>query len=379
MVYFNTLAEINTAFAHMVGYYDYASASQRPDGQTALQLAYLQPGESILELGAGSGCLMAEAKQRVGAGFCVAVDAVQGFLDTDIPWALNNKGLTVYPNGTPGQQVHLLRANITDGALTNTIRALPGAPQTFDCIIALHVMNTLPPHQRRQTLINLRRLLSPTGRLIVTMSARFTDSPPSPAEVNLPVQFRTTGHTEAPGSHLIMATKATPLVQVPHGGPGQPLKSATMSLQIAPDRLWTVATEQARAAAIHAGFVVDAVRNIGDGDGFGLPLGRHSPAQSALSSMSVVQLGQAANHIRQPGAYGCIGRVMDMMLRRGFQQWNQATPDARNFALVEALQAMTLRDQERVQAGNAYLPSNGILSESLEFPQVGVMMVLRKL
>jgi protein-L-isoaspartate O-methyltransferase len=97
MVYLNTLAEINNAFAHMVGCCDYADASNRPDGQTALQLAQLQPGESILELGAGSGRLMAEAKQSVGAGFCVAVDAVQGFLDTAILWALNNKGLTVYP------------------------------------------------------------------------------------------------------------------------------------------------------------------------------------------------------------------------------------------------------------------------------------------
>jgi SAM-dependent methyltransferase len=227
MVYLNTLAEINNAFAHMVGCCDYADASNRPDGQTALQLAQLQPGESILELGAGSGRLMAEAKQSVGAGFCVAVDAVQGFLDTDILWALNNKGLTVYPASTPGQQVHLLRANITDGALANTVRALSGAPQTFDCIIALHVMNTLPPNQRHQTLVNLRRLLSPTGRFIVTMSTRFTNMAPAPTEVNIPVQFRTTGHTEAPGSHLLMAFKAAPLIPVPRGGPAQPLKSVS--------------------------------------------------------------------------------------------------------------------------------------------------------
>jgi SAM-dependent methyltransferase len=111
----------------------------------ALRLAQLQPGESVLDLGAGSDRLIAEAKQAVGAGFCVAVDAVQGFLNTDIPWELNNKGLTVYPTGTPSQQVHLLRNNITNGGLANLVRALPGAPQTFDCIIVLHVMNTLPP------------------------------------------------------------------------------------------------------------------------------------------------------------------------------------------------------------------------------------------
>jgi SAM-dependent methyltransferase len=379
MVYLNTLAEINSAFAHMVGRFDYANASQRPDGQTALQLAHLQPGESILELGAGSGRLMAEAKQRVGAGFCVAVDAVQGFLNTDIPWALNNKGLTVYPAGTPEQQVHLLRANVTDGAFPNTIRALPGAPQTFDCIIALHVMNTLPAHQRRQTLINLRRLLSPTGRLIVTMSARFTNLPPSPTEVDLPVQFRTTGHTEAPGSQLIMAVRAAPLVQVPHGGAGLRPKSVSMALQIAPDRFWVIAAEQASAAAIDAGFTVGPVRNLGNGEGFGLPAGQHSPPQAALNNMNAPQLGAVAQDIVQNGTHCCIGRILDRALRRSFAQWDSATPDARNFALVESLQAMTLRDQERVQANNAFLPANGVLSESLEFAQVGVIMVLRKL
>jgi hypothetical protein len=102
-------------------------------------------------------------------------------------------------------------------------------------------MNTLPPPQRRQTLINLRHLLSPGGRLIVTMSARFTDILPILAEVNLPVQFRSTSYTKAPGSQLLMAFKATPRVQIPSGGPSRDFKVVTMSLQIAPDRLWTVA------------------------------------------------------------------------------------------------------------------------------------------
>ncbi|KAH8688676.1 hypothetical protein GQ44DRAFT_832549 [Phaeosphaeriaceae sp. PMI808] len=65
MVYFNTLPELNNAFAPM--------------------LASLQPGEPVLELGASSGRFIAQAKAAVGAGFCAAVDAVQGFLDTGIP------------------------------------------------------------------------------------------------------------------------------------------------------------------------------------------------------------------------------------------------------------------------------------------------------
>jgi hypothetical protein len=45
--------------------------------------------------------------------------------------------------------------------------------------------------------MNLRRLLSPGGRLIVTVSARFTDISLILVEVNLLVQFRSTSYTEA--------------------------------------------------------------------------------------------------------------------------------------------------------------------------------------
>jgi hypothetical protein len=57
-----------------------------------------------------------------------------------------------------------------------------------------------------------------------------------------------------------MATKATPLVQVPRGGPGLPLKSASMSLQIAPDYNF---------GADH--------HNVGKGEGFGRPASQHPP------------------------------------------------------------------------------------------------------
>ncbi|KAH5720819.1 hypothetical protein HBI17_255190, partial [Parastagonospora nodorum] len=77
----------------MVGAYDYASHIHHPDSAAALSLAGLQPGESVLDVGAGGGRFIAEAKQRVGNGYCVAVDAVQGFLSTDIPWMLQQRGL----------------------------------------------------------------------------------------------------------------------------------------------------------------------------------------------------------------------------------------------------------------------------------------------
>jgi ubiquinone/menaquinone biosynthesis C-methylase UbiE len=76
MVYYTTAAEIYNAFVYMVGAYDYASYIYYLDSATVLSLADLQPGESVLDVGAGGGCFIAEAKQGVGNRYCVAVDAV---------------------------------------------------------------------------------------------------------------------------------------------------------------------------------------------------------------------------------------------------------------------------------------------------------------
>jgi predicted methyltransferase len=156
MVQYSNIATITAAFQPMIGGYCYADVAHRPDTETALALAHLQPGHTVLELGPGSGHLIAQAKVAVGASFCAAVEAVQGFIDVDIPRALAERKIA--------GQVQLLRANITDGALVNRIRALHGAPQTFDYIFALHIFSTIPPTQRRQTLRNLRNLpASPTS------------------------------------------------------------------------------------------------------------------------------------------------------------------------------------------------------------------------
>jgi ubiquinone/menaquinone biosynthesis C-methylase UbiE len=76
IVYYTTAAEIDSAFAHIVGAYDYASYIYHPDSATALSLASLQPGKSVLKVGAGSSRFIAEAKQRVSNSYCVAVNAV---------------------------------------------------------------------------------------------------------------------------------------------------------------------------------------------------------------------------------------------------------------------------------------------------------------
>jgi SAM-dependent methyltransferase len=377
MVIYNSTAELNTAFASMVGQYDYMDHIHRPDNIAALARANLQPGQSVLEVGAGSGRLIAEAKQAVGGGFCVAVDAVQGFLSTDIPWTLAQKGLTVYPAGGLTQQVHLLRANITEPGFSAAVCALSNTTQKFDCIFALHIFTTLPAHQRRQALINLRRLLSPGGRLIINMSARFPQGSAPPSASNVPVQFQTTPFTEAPGSSVLTAfrTAGSP-IQVPGAVPNLPRKDVTLTVQVAPDQFWVTAATQATQAAQDTGFNVNSVHHIGKGNSFGLPNGRRSPSQTQLNAMSSAQLEQLAQTPPQLGTYSCIGRFMQTWLRRRYPELSQMPPQARDGAHARALQEFVVRDKDRVLANNRFLPADGIVAETLDWLQVGVMLVL---
>jgi hypothetical protein len=65
-----------------------------PGGPAILQLAKLQPCQSVLEVCGGSGCVIA-TKQRVGAIYYLAVNPVQSFVNVDTPWTLASSGLAV--------------------------------------------------------------------------------------------------------------------------------------------------------------------------------------------------------------------------------------------------------------------------------------------
>lgn len=96
----------------------WVGASGLSDTDAAAQMAALQPGKHVLDLGCGGGSFIVDAKARVGpTGVCVAVDGVQGFLNVDLPHALQLRGL-------PALSVHTLCRNVTDGALPNQLRAV---------------------------------------------------------------------------------------------------------------------------------------------------------------------------------------------------------------------------------------------------------------
>lgn len=370
MVYYRTTNELRSAFGPMAGSYNAADLVHQPDSMLALELAALKPGESVLELGTAGGRLLAQAKLTVGAGVCVGVDAVQELLDIDFPHTLNDKSLAIYPQGTAAQQVHRLRANITDAALVDRVRALPGAPPVYNCIFALHVLTTIPPDQRLQTLRNMRRLLAPNGRILTNMSARFTDTPPPAAEAALPEQFRTAArYTEAPGS-LILMMNAPHVVAVTPQGP-RPAKAAVSTTQLSPDRLWVVARQQAAHAAERAGLSVVASRDIGKGDRFGLPLGSRSPPQNQLNSLPPAQIvAMVTGNVAALGAYHCTGRAWDTVVRRNAPA--HLSPAARDFELVLGLQRLGQNEKARVAADQ---PVGA--PQVVEIAQLGVLVSLR--
>ena len=203
MVYFSTLAEVRVAYQHLVGKANYVSHDQTPDALRAVQMAQLQPGESVLDLGCAGGKITALAKQAVGSGLVVGLDAVAGFLTVDATAHLASYGLTVAPAGAAAQRVHLVKGSVTDGNIRNHLASATGEPACYDVVFLVHVFETVPPEQRCNLLRRLKSMLAPGGRIVMSMSARFTNETIAGPELGLPVQFRSTPYTEAPSSFLI--------------------------------------------------------------------------------------------------------------------------------------------------------------------------------
>jgi tRNA A58 N-methylase Trm61 len=156
MVYHDRLDEIHEANKHLESQVDYLTDVFKPDNLNAIKMADLQPGERVLDLGIGSGSVLAVAKKAVEGGLCVGVEAVKGFLKVDVLDTLTRANLAVAPAGTDDTKVYLINGNVTDGALPKTIRDGIGVPAKqpldFNVIFLLNVFNTIPPAQRRQML-----------------------------------------------------------------------------------------------------------------------------------------------------------------------------------------------------------------------------------
>jgi ubiquinone/menaquinone biosynthesis C-methylase UbiE len=116
--------------------------------QRTADLARLQPGERVLDVGCGTGTLAIEAQQRVGAtGRAFGID--------------------------PGaQQIARARSksarrNLPIDFKVGVIEHLDFPDQTFDVVVSTLMMHHLPDDLKRQGLSEIARVLKSGGRLVI--------------------------------------------------------------------------------------------------------------------------------------------------------------------------------------------------------------------
>lgn len=114
----------------------------------AINLANIQPGEQILDIGCGTGTLAIQVKRYVGkAGRVAGID--------------------------PGnQQIARARAkaarlNLPIDFQIGVIEQLPFPDQSFDVVLTTLMMHHLPDSLKRQGLSEIVRVLKPGGRLVI--------------------------------------------------------------------------------------------------------------------------------------------------------------------------------------------------------------------
>lgn len=111
------------------------------------ELAALQPGEFVLDVGCGTGTLAIAAKQRVGdSGVVVGIDASPEMIDRAKRKARN-----------AGVEVQFQPA---------VVEALPFPDASFDVVFSTLMLHHLPRPVREQCARELRRVVKPEGRIV---------------------------------------------------------------------------------------------------------------------------------------------------------------------------------------------------------------------
>lgn len=116
--------------------------------QRTVNLAQLQPGETVLDVGCGTGTLVIEAQKRVGTtGRVFGIDPG----DEQIVRA----------------RTKAARHHVPSDFQIGVIEHLAFTDQTFDVVFSSLMMHHLPAPLKRQGLAEIARVLKPEGRLII--------------------------------------------------------------------------------------------------------------------------------------------------------------------------------------------------------------------
>jgi len=133
--------------------------------QATVDLAGIKSGESVLDVGCGTGDLTLIAAKQVGAaGRVVGIDAA--------------------PEMIAVAQRKSARTNLPVTFQIDVIERLPFADDSFDVVLSSLMFHHLPDDLKRQGLAEIRRVLKPGGRLLIVDMKRGTDAH---AHLSLPV------------------------------------------------------------------------------------------------------------------------------------------------------------------------------------------------
>ena len=118
-----------------------------------LQFAHLEPGESVLDIGCGTGTLAMAAKRKVGASAAV-------------------HGIDAAPEMIARAQSKARRAALDIAFEVATAQSLPFNDSRFDVVLSTVMLHHLPRVGRQQALREARRVLKPGGRLLAVDFAK---------------------------------------------------------------------------------------------------------------------------------------------------------------------------------------------------------------
>jgi ubiquinone/menaquinone biosynthesis C-methylase UbiE len=113
-----------------------------------LDLARVQPGESVLDVGCGTGTLAIAAKRRVG-------DA--GTVD----------GIDASPEMIERARKKTMRAHVGVAFQTAAAELLPFETSRFDLVLSTVMLHHLPRDVRPQAIQEMRRVVKPHGRILI--------------------------------------------------------------------------------------------------------------------------------------------------------------------------------------------------------------------